>query len=204
VCNNSEKYDIICAKGKIVKVIDCSIEGLKILEPKVFEDARGYFFETYNEKRYKEIGINAAFLQDNEALSSKGVIRGLHWQAAPFTQAKLVRVVRGAVLDIVVDIRKNSPTYGQYEAVELSGKNKRQFFVPRGFAHGYVVLEDDTLFSYKCDNLYTPSAERGMNFLDPALGIKLPDIGGELIFSAKDTASALFSEIEPWEEKYGS
>jgi dTDP-4-dehydrorhamnose 3,5-epimerase len=187
-----------------VKVIDCSIEGLKILEPKVFEDARGYFFETYNEKRYKEIGINVAFLQDNEALSSKGVMRGLHWQAAPYTQAKLVRVVRGAVLDIVVDIRKNSPTYGQYEAVELSGKNKRQFFVPRGFAHGYVVLEDDTLFSYKCDNLYTPSAERGMNFLDPALGIKLPDIGGELIFSAKDKVSALFSEIEPWEEKYGS
>lgn len=184
-----------------MKITECSIKGLKILEPDVFEDARGYFFETYSEKRYKEAGIGSSFLQDNEAFSSKGVVRGLHWQAFPYTQAKLVRVVRGAVLDVAVDIRKNSPTYGRYEAVELSGRNKRQFFVPRGFAHGYVVLEDDTVFSYKCDNLYAPSSERSMNFSDPALGIRFPDLGGELMFSAKDRAAVPFSEIEPWEER---
>jgi len=184
-----------------MKVHDCEIEGVKIIEPDVFRDARGYFCETYNRERYFKAGVSAEFVQDNESLSSKGVIRGLHWQAAPFTQAKLVRVIRGAVLDIAVDIRKGSPTYGKHVAAELSAANGRQFFIPRGFAHGFIVLEDDTLFSYKCDNLYTPASERNMRFDDPALGIKWPDLGMELKLSPKDAAAPLFSEIEPWEEK---
>lgn len=182
-----------------MKTIETKIPGVLIIEPKVFEDARGYFCETYNGARYSEAGINARFVQDNESFSMKGVVRGLHWQAAPYTQAKLVRVIRGAVWDVAVDIRKGSPTYGQHVSVVLSGENRRQFFIPRGFAHGFIVLEDNTLFSYKCDNLYTPPSERGMRFDDPALGIEWPKLDIPLTLSAKDQKHPLLAGIEPWE-----
>ena len=184
-----------------MNVIDTKIEGVRLIEPDVFGDARGWFCEQYNAARYKEAGITADFVQDNESLSSKGVVRGLHWQAAPYTQAKLVRVIRGAAWDVVVDIRKGSPTFGKHFAVVLSGENRKQLFIPRGFAHGFIVLEDDTLFSYKCDNFYCAAADRGMRFDDPALGIKWPEIDVELTLSEKDRKHPLFSDIEPWEEK---
>lgn len=168
-----------------MNVIDTAIEGVKIIEPLVIGDQRGYFVEQYNAERYKAAGIAADFVQDNESFSMKGVVRGLHWQAAPHTQAKLVRVIRGAVWDVAVDIRKGSPTYGRHVAVTLTGKNKRQLFIPRGFAHGFVVLEDNTLFSYKCDNLYCAAADRGVKFDDPALGIVWPDIGATIILSKR-------------------
>ena len=174
---------------------------MKIIEPDVFGDARGWFCEQYNAARYKAAGITADFVQDNESLSSKGVVRGLHWQAAPHTQAKLVRVIKGVVWDVAVDIRKGSPTFGKYVSAILTGDNKKQLFIPRGFAHGFIVLEDDTLFSYKCDNFYCAAADRGMRFDDPALGIKWPEIGVELTLSEKDRKHPLFSDIEPWEEK---
>ena len=136
-----------------MKVIESSLPGIKIIEPKVFGDARGYFFESWNADRYREYGIDCDFIQDNESKSCFGVLRGLHFQAAPYTQAKLVRVLSGTVLDISLDIRKGSPTFGQHLAVELSGENKRQLFIPRGFAHGFAVLSAEAVFAYKCDNL---------------------------------------------------
>ena len=181
-----------------MKVVDTEIEGVKIIEPDVFRDARGYFCETYNSARYREAGITASFVQDNESFSSKGVVRGLHWQAAPHTQAKLVRVIRGAVWDVAVDIRKDSPTFGKHVSVALSGENMRQFFIPRGFAHGFIVLEDNTLFSYKCDNLYSPSADRGLRFDDPALHIEWPSLDIPLTLSEKDKKHPLLAEIAPW------
>ena len=183
-----------------MKVLDAEIPGVKIIEPDVFGDNRGWFCETYNSSRYRSAGIANVFVQDNESFSSKGVVRGLHWQAAPHTQAKLVRVICGAVWDVAVDIRKGSPTYGRHVAVVLSAGNRRQFYIPRGFAHGFIVLEDDTLFSYKCDNLYCRESERGMRFDDPALGIEWPDAGMELTLSEKDAKQPFFADIEPWEE----
>ena len=183
-----------------MNIIETSIPGVKIIEPQVFGDARGWFVEQYNAERYKAAGIDADFVQDNESFSSKGVVRGLHWQAAPHTQAKLVRVIRGAVWDVAVDIRKGSPTFGQHVAVTLTAENRRQFFIPRGFAHGFIVLENDTLFSYKCDRVYCPSADRGMLFSDPALGIEWPDLGMALNLSEKDRKHPLFRDIEPWFE----
>ena len=183
-----------------MNVIATEIEGVKIIEPQVFGDARGWFVEQYNAERYKAAGIVADFVQDNESFSSKGVVRGLHWQAAPHTQAKLVRVIRGAVWDVAVDIRKGSPTFGKHVAVTLTGENKKQFFIPRGFAHGFIVLEDDTLFSYKCDNLYCPAADCGLKFDDPALGIVWPEIGVPLTLSEKDRRHLSLAEIEPWKE----
>lgn len=193
-----------------MEVENLDIEGLKVLTPRVFRDARGYFCETYNRDRYVAAGIDAAFVQDNESFSQKGVVRGLHWQAAPHTQAKLVRVIRGAVWDVAVDIRQGSPTYGQHAAVLLVAADSqyakdhpevvpgRQFFIPKGFAHGFVVLEDDTLFSYKCDALYCPASERGLRFDDPALGIAWPDIGCPILLSEKDQKHPPLSGIEPW------
>ena len=181
-----------------MKVYETEIPGALILEPAIHRDARGYFTETYNAARYREAGIDAVFVQDNESLSQKGVLRGLHWQAAPWTQAKLVRVIRGAVWDVAVDIRRGSPTFGRSVAVTLSAENGRQFYVPRGFAHGFLVLEDDTLFAYKCDNLYHPESERGMKFDDPALSIAWPELNVPRILSPKDTCHPCLADIEPW------
>ena len=182
-----------------MKVIDTDIAGVKIIEPDIFRDARGYFCETYNAERYKAAGITAEFIQDNESCSSRGVLRGLHWQAGAHCQAKLVRVIRGAVWDVAVDIRKGSPTFGKSVSCELTAENGRQFFIPRGFAHGFVVLEDNTLFSYKCDNLYCPASERGLKYDDPALGIVYPNPGRAFLLSEKDLKHPSLADIEPWE-----
>ena len=184
-----------------MKVIDTQIEGVKIIECDFFGDNRGYFCETYNKERYFNAGITSEFIQDNESFSSKGVIRGLHWQAFPHTQAKLVRVISGAVLDVAVDIRKGSLTYGKHVSVLLSAENRRQLFIPRGFAHGFIVLEDNTLFSYKCDNLYCKESERGLKFDDPELQIKWPDLDVEIILSEKDKNHPALKDIEPWQQK---
>ncbi len=180
-----------------MKVTETGIEGLKVIEPDVFHDDRGYFVETYNAERYLAHGITQTFVQDNESMSQKGVVRGLHWQTGTASQAKLVRVVRGAVLDVAVDLRKDSPTYGRHFAVELTGENKKQYLIPRGFAHGFFVLEDDTVFAYKCDNPYCKEAERGIRFDDPALGIEWPDVGCELNLSEKDMAHPMFKDVIP-------
>ena len=184
-----------------MKISETEIAGVKIVEPDVFGDARGWFCETYNAGRYRAAGIDSVFVQDNESFSSKGVVRGLHWQAAPHTQAKLVRVVKGAVWDVAVDIRKGSPTYGKHVAVTLTAENGKQLFIPRGFAHGFLVLEEGTLFGYKCDNFYCPSADRGIRFDDPALGIEWPDAHARPLLSQKDGKLPFLSEIEPWEEQ---
>ena len=155
-----------------MKFISTDISDVIIIEPKVHGDHRGYFVETFRQDKIEEfLGFKVNFCQDNESKSSKGVLRGLHYQLAPAAQTKLVRVIHGKVLDVAVDIRENSPTFGQHVAVELSEKNKRQLFVPRGFAHGFVVLEDDTVFAYKVDNYYSPENDRGILFNDEALGI---------------------------------
>ena len=148
------------------------IEGLFIIEPRVFEDTRGVFYETFNEKIFKEkTGVELSFCQDNESISKKNVLRGLHFQNPPFAQGKLVRVVSGRVIDIAVDIRKSSKTYGQYESIELSAENKKQFWIPPGFAHGFVALEDNSIFNYKCTNYYNPNSERTIQWNDPILNI---------------------------------
>ena len=184
-----------------MKIIETDINGILIIEPKVFGDARGYLFESWSETKLAEAGINCHFIQDNESKSSYGVLRGLHYQASPYTQAKLVRVICGRVLDVSVDIRKNSPTYGKYVAVELSGENKRQVFIPRGFAHGFAVLSDEAVFAYKCDNIYMPSSERGIAFNDPDLNIDWRINPENWNLSAKDRQHPAFKDIEPWEEK---
>ncbi len=181
-----------------MNVIETELSGVKIIEPALVGDARGWFCEQYNAARYREAGIAATFVQDNESLSSKGVVRGLHWQAGEHAQAKLVRVIRGRVWDVAVDIRLDSPTFGKFVSVVLSGENKRQVFIPRGFAHGFVVLEDDTLFSYKCDNLYCKASERGLMFDDPALGIEWPTLDVAITLSEKDRKHPNLSGIEPW------
>ena len=179
-----------------MNVIATEIPEVKIIEPVVFGDARGYFFESWTQERYKAAGIDCNWIQDNESLSHFGVLRGLHYQAAPYTQAKLIRVISGAVLDVAVDIRRGSPTFGRHVAVELSGENKRQMFVPRGFAHGFVVLSDDVIFQYKCDNRYAPSHERGIKFDDPALGIDWRVDVARFNLSEKDTRNPLFADAD--------
>jgi len=179
-------------------VTETAIEGVKLIVPDIHRDVRGYFCETYNAERYRAAGIAVEFVQDNESCSTKGVVRGLHWQAGEHAQAKLLRVIRGAVWDVAVDIRKDSPTYGKYVAEVLSAENGHQFFIPRGFAHGFVVLEDNTLFSYKCDNLYCPASERGLRFDDPALGIVWPEMDSVPVLSEKDQRHPAFADIEPW------
>ena len=183
-----------------MNVIKTAIDGVVILEPKVFGDSRGYFFESWSERAFAAAGITCSWVQDNESKSCFGVLRGLHWQAAPYTQAKLVRVISGAVLDVAVDIRKDSPTYGKHVAVELSGDNKRQLFIPRGFAHGFSVLSDEAVFAYKCDNVYMPSAERGIRFDDPELAIDWRVKPDNWNLSPKDGKHPFFKEITPWEE----
>lgn len=181
-----------------MRVEDTTLEGVKVIHPDVHRDARGYFAETYNRERYFAAGITANFVQDNESLSAKGVVRGLHWQAGDKAQAKLVRVIRGAVWDVAVDIRKDSPTYGCHVAETLTAENFKQFYIPRGFAHGFIVLEEGTLFSYKCDNFYCKESERGMRFDDPALKIVWPTLDVPLKLSEKDLKHPLFDAIEPW------
>ncbi len=179
-----------------MNVIKTELDGVVIIEPKVFGDARGYFFESYHADRYKEAGIDCDFIQDNESKSKYGVLRGLHYQMPPYIQAKLVRVVQGSVLDIAVDIREGSPTFGKHVAVELSAENKRQLFVPRGFAHGFVVLSEEVIFTYKCDNLYMPSCERGILFNDPALGIDWQVKIEDMLLSDKDRVNPLLCEAD--------
>ena len=177
-----------------MNVIETKIPGLLIIEPKVFGDERGFFVETYNELRYKEMGISGDFVQDNLSKSKKGVLRGLHYQAPPFEQGKLVTVLSGAVLDVAVDIRHGSPTFGKSVTVELTAENKKQFWIPAGFAHGFVTLEDDTVFAYKCTNVYSPENDRGVKYDDPAIGIEWPDIG-EWTISEKDQNQPMLQEI---------
>lgn len=176
-----------------MKLIETSIPGLIIIEPKVFGDGRGYFFESFQKEKFRELGLDHEFVQDNESRSSKNVLRGLHLQAPPYAQGKLVRVVSGSVLDVAVDVRKNSPTYGKWEAIEISGENKKMIWIPEGFAHGFLVLEDDTIFQYKCTEYYDKSSERGIRWDDPELaidwGIKDP------ILSEKDIRAPLFKDF---------
>lgn len=169
-----------------MEVIKTAIEGLVIIEPKVFQDARGYFFESFSQREFEEKVRKVNFVQDNESMSSYGVMRGLHFQRPPFTQSKLVRCVNGKVLDVAVDVRKGSPTYGQHVAVELSDDNHRQFFVPRGFAHGFAVLSETAIFQYKCDNFYTPQADGGISIQDESLGIDWQIPTENAILSEKD------------------
>ena len=170
-----------------MEVIKTKIDGVVIIEPKVFKDARGYFFESFSQREFEEKVRKINFVQDNESMSSYGVMRGLHFQRPPFAQSKLVRCVKGRVLDVAVDIRKGSPTYGQHVAVELSEDNHRQFFVPRGFAHGFVVLSEIAVFQYKCDKFYAPEADGGINIKDDSLGIDWKISLDEAILSEKDT-----------------
>lgn len=171
--------------GKIT-VERCEIEGLYVITPTVFKDDRGYFVETYNQNDFKEAGLDMVFVQDNQSKSSKGVLRGLHFQKE-HPQGKLVRVLRGEVYDVAVDLRKNSKTFGKYFGVRLSDENKKQFYIPEGFAHGFVVLSDEAVFAYKCTDFYHPNDEGGLIYNDPDIGIDWPVDGIELIMSDKDT-----------------
>ena len=178
-----------------------AIDGVLIIEPRVFEDARGYFFESFSQREFDEkvapiLGHTVTFVQDNESKSSYGVMRGLHFQRPPFSQSKLVRCVKGAVLDVAVDIRKGSPTYGQHVAVELTEDNHKQFFIPKGFAHGFAVLSETAVFQYKCDEFYHPEADGGISIIDDSLGIdwKIPTEKANL--SDKDTKHALLMDFD--------
>jgi dTDP-4-dehydrorhamnose 3,5-epimerase len=179
-----------------MQFVKTEIEGLVIIEPKVFGDARGYFFESFNLKRFEENVREIDFVQDNESRSSYGVLRGLHFQKPPFDQAKLVRCIEGKVLDVAVDIRKGSPTYGKHITVELSDENKRQFFIPRGFAHGFVVLSKSAIFSYKVDNWYAPDHDCGIAWNDPELGIDWQIDHDVVLLSEKDKVLKKLSETE--------
>lgn len=178
-----------------MEVIKTPIEGLLVIEPRIFQDARGYFVETYNEQRYMDAGITAKFVQDNQSCSSYGVVRGLHFQRPPYAQAKLVCCTRGRVLDVAVDLRHDSPTFGQWYGVELNEDNHRQFFIPRGFAHGFSVLSDMAIFTYKCDNLYHPEADGGLLLSDPALNIDWQIPAEKRILSDKDTKHPLLNNL---------
>ena len=183
-----------------MNIIKTAIDGILIIEPRIFEDARGYFFESFSQREFDEkvapiLGHTVTFVQDNESKSSYGVIRGLHFQRPPFTQSKLVRCVKGAVLDVAVDIRKGSPTYGQHVAVELTEDNHRQFFIPKGFAHGFAVLSETAVFQYKCDEFYHPEADGGISILDDSLGIDWLIPTDKVILSEKDTKHSLLKDF---------
>jgi dTDP-4-dehydrorhamnose 3,5-epimerase len=179
-----------------MKIIETPIPGLLILEPRVFADERGYFFESYNETRFSNAGLITNFVQDNESKSHRGVIRGLHYQLAPFAQTKLIRVVRGTVFDVAVDLREGSPTFGQWFGLEVSASKKNQLYIPKGFAHGFSVLSEYAIFSYKCDSLYNPTADRGIRYDDPDLDIdwKLPM--DETVISEKDLIHPILKDAE--------
>ncbi len=179
-----------------MNIIKTPIEGLLVIEPQVFRDARGWFIETYQEERYRAAGVEARFVQDNQSCSSYGVVRGLHFQRPPFTQAKLVSCTHGRVLDVAVDLRKDSPTYGQHFAVELNEDNHLQFYIPKGFAHGFSVLSNTAVFSYKCDELYHPEADGGILLSDPALMIDWQIPEEERILSEKDKHHPLLRELD--------
>ena len=177
-------------------VIRTEIDGVVIIEPKIFGDARGYFFESFSQREFEEKVRKINFVQDNESMSSYGVMRGLHFQRPPFTQSKLVRCVKGAVLDVAVDIRKGSPTYGQHVAVELTEDNHRQFFVPRGFAHGFAVLSETAIFQYKCDNFYAPQADGGISIKDESFGIDWKIPTDKALLSEKDTLHECLKDFD--------
>ena len=182
-------------------IIKTSIDGVLIIEPRVFKDSRGYFFESFSQREFDEkvtpiLGHSINFVQDNESMSSYGVMRGLHFQTMPYTQSKLVRCVKGAVLDVAVDIRKGSPTYGQHVAVELTEDNHRQFFVPRGFAHGFAVLSETAVFQYKCDNYYAPANDGGISIKDESLGIDWRIPTESALLSEKDAKHALLKDFD--------
>lgn len=183
-----------------MEVTKTSIDGLLVLRPRVFRDQRGYFFESFSQREFDEKVAPIRFVQDNESMSQRGVVRGLHYQRAPYTQTKLVRCVRGAVLDVAVDIRQGAPTYGQHVAVELTEENQLQFFIPKGFAHGFAVLSETAVFEYKCDEFYHPESEAGVSIMDPSLGIDWRTPLAEAILSEKDTRLPLLRDIEPWSE----
>ena len=178
---------------------ETAIEGVYIIEPRVFNDARGYFFEAWKKEEFKKNIGPIEFVQDNESKSSYGVLRGLHYQKGAASQSKLVRVIKGKVLDVAVDIRKSSPTFGQHVMVELSDENKRQFFIPRGFAHGFLVLSDEAVFTYKVDNPYAPQAEAGICWNDPAIGIDWPIDPKDVLTSEKDMKQPLLKDAEVFE-----
>ena len=178
---------------------ETSIGGVYVIEPRVFNDARGYFFEAWKQSEFNEHIGEVNFIQDNESKSSYGVLRGLHYQKGDFSQAKLVRVIKGRVLDVAVDIRKSSPTFGQHVMVELSEDNKRQFFIPRGFAHGFLVLSEEAIFTYKVDNVYAPQMEAGIRWNDPALGIEWPIDPKRVLTSEKDLKAPLLAEADVFE-----
>ena len=185
----------------MINVFKTALDGVVIIEPKVFGDARGYFFESFSERDFNEamtpiLGHGIKFVQDNESMSSYGVMRGLHFQTMPYTQSKLVRCVKGAVLDVAVDIRKGSPTYGQHVAVELTEDNHRQFFVPRGFAHGFAVLSETAVFQYKCDNFYAPANDGGVSIVDNSLGIDWRIPVEKALLSEKDTKHDLLKDFD--------
>lgn len=179
-----------------MKVIETDIEGVVIIEPKVFSDERGYFFESFSQKEFEEKVCKTTFVQDNESKSTYGVLRGLHFQKMPYAQAKLVRVVKGLVLDIAVDIRKGSSTFGKHISTELSEENRLEFFVPRGFAHGFVVLSDEAVFQYKCDNYYAPQSEGGILWNDPILNIDWKIPMEDIILSEKDKSNPLLADSD--------
>ncbi len=179
-----------------MEVIKTAIEGVVIIEPRIFKDERGYFFESFSQREFNEKVMPIEFVQDNESMSSYGVMRGLHFQRPPFTQSKLVRCVKGAVLDVAVDIRKGSPTYGQHVAVELTEDNHRQFFVPRGFAHGFAVLSETAIFQYKCDNFYAPQADGGIQLRDDSLKIDWMIPTDNAILSPKDLVHPLLKDFD--------
>lgn len=179
-----------------MEYIKTEIEGVWIIQPKVFNDARGYFFEAWKKEEFEQHVGHVDFIQDNESKSSYGVLRGLHYQKGECSQAKLVRVIKGKVLDVAVDIRKDSPTFGKHVMVELSEENKRQFFIPRGFAHGFLVLSDEAIFTYKVDNAYAPQSEASIRFDDPDLAIEWPIDSKDILTSAKDLDALSFKEAE--------
>ena len=183
-----------------MEIIKTKLDGVVIIEPKIFSDSRGYFFESFSQREFEEKVCKINFVQDNESMSSYGVMRGLHFQRPPFTQAKLVRCVKGAVLDVAVDIRKDSPTYGQHVTVELSEDNHYQMFIPHGFAHGFSVLSETAIFQYKCDQFYHPESDAGISILDKSLGIDWRIPTDKAILSDKDTRHPLFKDfVTPFE-----
>jgi len=178
-----------------MKITETRLKGLSIIEPQVFADARGYFFESYSKTKLVDAGITIDFVQDNQSFSHKGALRGLHAQKAPHAQAKLVRVIQGRVLDVAVDIRKKSPTFGQYETIELSAKNQLQFLIPEGFLHGFATLEDNTIFAYKVNNYYAKDCELGVKWNDPTLAINWGLDESDVIISPKDGVLPLFADL---------